>query len=269
MLDPARLKHSDTHFGTPFRVGSTSYVYPDDILPNVQRLAQAGDVDDIELVFFEVDDGLNNLPDDKTLSVLIDLAAAHNLTYTVHLPLNLRLGSDGYTQHESLVKAEKVIKTTLPLAPFAYVFHLDGADAGTPVWVERSLGALERVIQWVPRPELLADENLETWDPALLEPVLQALPISRTTDIGHLWRTGRDPLTVLDDWLPRTRVIHMHGIGERDHQSLALMSRQRIDAVVAHLQAYPNVLTLEVFSTSDFFDSRASLLASVQRVQHG
>ncbi len=37
-----------------FRLGSTSYVYPDDILPNVRKLMSS--VDDIELVLFEVDD---------------------------------------------------------------------------------------------------------------------------------------------------------------------------------------------------------------------
>ena len=265
MSDPTRIKH----FDTTFRLGSTSYVYPDDILPNVQRLAQAGDVDDIELVLFEVDDGPNNLPDDRTVATLIDLATAHHLTYTVHLPLDLRLGANGTTQHASLQKAERVIKTTLPLAPYAYVFHLDGSDAMAPGWVGRSLSALEQVITWVPQPELLAVENVEAWDPVLLEPVMNALPISRTTDIGHLWKMGRDPLTVLDCWLPRTRVIHLHGLGERDHQSLALMSPQQLDPVIDRLRNYHGVLTLEVFSTSDFFDSRAALLESVKRVGHG
>jgi len=258
-----------TRFGTTFRLGSTSYVYPDDILPNVQKLAQAGDVDDIELVLFEVDDGPNNLPDDRTVAALIDLAGAHHLTYTVHLPLDLRLGANGSTQHASLLKAERVIKTTLPLAPFAYVFHLDGLEIGTPGGVNRSLNALEQVIAWIPQPELLAVENVEAWEPALLEPILKALPISRTTDIGHLWKMGRDPLTVLDDWLPRTRVIHLHGLGERDHQSLALMTAQQLDPVIERLTNYYGVLTLEVFSTSDFFDSCAALLASIKRVGSG
>lgn len=264
MSDSAYL----TRFNTPFRIGSTSYVYPDDILPNVQQLAQAGDVDDIELVLFEVDDGPNNLPDEKIVAALIDLAATHHLTYTVHLPLDLRLSADGGTQHQSLLKAEKVIKCTLPLQPFSYVFHLDGTEVNTPGWVQRSLRALDRVIAWVGQPERLAVENLEAWDPALLEPILDALPISRTTDIGHLWKMKRDPLTVLDAWLPRTRVIHMHGIGERDHQSLALIPPKQLDPVIAHLQDYQNVLTLEVFSTSDFFDSRAALLAAAGRVWH-
>jgi sugar phosphate isomerase/epimerase len=264
MPDPAYL----TRFKTPFRIGSTSYVYPDDILPNVQQLAQAGDVDDIELVLFEVDDGPNNLPDEKTVAALIDLAATYRLTYTVHLPLDLQLSADGGTQHQSLLKAEKVIKCTLPLQPFSYVFHLDGKEVNTPGWVHRSLRALDQVIAWVDRPEQLAVENLEAWDPTLLEPILDALPISRTTDIGHLWKMKRDPLTVLDAWLPRTRVIHMHGIGERDHQSLALIPPDQLDPVIAHLKDYQNVLTLEVFSTNDFFESRAALLAAAGRVWH-
>jgi len=77
-----------SRFGTPFRVGSTSYVYPDDILPNVRRLAADGDVDDIELILFEVDDGATNLPDLRTIDALCALAAQHRLTYSVHLPLD-------------------------------------------------------------------------------------------------------------------------------------------------------------------------------------
>ncbi len=257
-----------TRFGTPFRVGSTSYVYPADILPNVERLAAQGDVDDIELILFEVDDGPNNLPDSQTVQALADLARAYHLTYTVHLPLDLQLGADGSTQHASLIKAERVIKTTLPLDPFAFVFHLDGAGVGESGWVWRAIKALDAVIGWVGRPELLAVENLESWNPAYLDDILAALPISRTTDIGHFWKMGRDPLDVLDRWLPRTRVIHIHGMAERDHKSLALMPPKQLDPVVEKLMAYPGVVTLEVFETADFFDSRAALLDSVKRVSH-
>jgi sugar phosphate isomerase/epimerase len=265
---PDHPERGVTRFGTPFRVGSTSYVYPDDILPNVEQLAQQGDVDDIELILFEVDDGPNNLPDEKTIQQLIDLATAHCLTYTVHLPLDLQLGADGAAQHVSLIKAERVIKITQPLSPLAYVFHLDGAGIAEPGWVDRALRALDIVIEWVQRPELLAVENLESWEPAYLDPVLAARPISRTTDIGHFWKQGRDPLSVLDNWLPRTRVVHMHGLGERDHKSLALMLPDTLDPVVAKLLAedYRGVVTLEVFETSDFFTSRSALLDSVARI---
>jgi sugar phosphate isomerase/epimerase len=268
---PDYPQYGVTRFGTPFRVGSTSYVYPDDILPNVERLTEQGDVDDIELILFEVDDGPNNLPDEKTIQQLIDLAAAHWLTYTVHLPLDLQLGADGAAQHVSLVKAERVIKITQPLLPLAYVFHLDGAGIAEPGWVDRALRALDIVIGWVQQPEMLAVENLESWEPAYLDPVLAARPISRTTDIGHFWKQARDPLIVLDEWLPRTRVIHIHGLGERDHKSLALMPPETLDPVVAKLLAadYRGVVTLEVFETSDFFSSRKALLESAARVSRG
>src|SRR5688500_10667676 len=97
-----------TRFGTPFRVGSTSYVYPDDLLPNVRKLAEGVDVDDIELILFEVDDGPNNLPGESVVEEMRQLARLYHLTYTVHLPLDLRLGAEGETLHESLKKAEKV-----------------------------------------------------------------------------------------------------------------------------------------------------------------
>src|SRR5258708_21493891 len=217
-------QHFVSRFGTPFRVGSTSYVYPDDILPNVEQLAAKGDVDDIELILFEVDDGPNNLPNAATVQKLYDIAAQYRLTYTVHLPLDLQLSAEGTSQHQSLIKAERVIKTTLPLDPFAYVFHLDGKGVTEPGWVASAVRALEIVIDWVGNPEVLAVENLESWEPSYLDPVLDTLPISRTTDIGHLWKMGRDPLTVFDVWLSRTRVIYIHGSGERDDMWLAFVS---------------------------------------------
>lgn len=265
-------KDAVNRFGTPFRVGSTSYVYPDELLPNVERLADGGDVDDIELVLFEVDDGPNNLPGEATVQRLATLAADQRLTYTVHLPLDLQLGAEGQSQHQSLIKAERVIKTTLPLDPYAFVFHLDGTNVEGTQWLRRALRALDTVIGWVGQPDRLAVENLERWNPAYLEPVLDALPISRTTDIGHLWKTHRDPLSVLDNWLPRTRVCHIHGLGKRDHKSLALMAPEQLDPVVEKLMNYQGVLTLEVFQTDDFFSSRGALLDSVARVrqaQHG
>jgi sugar phosphate isomerase/epimerase len=258
---------TETHFKTPFRLGSTSYVYPDDILPNVEKLAEAGAVDDIELILFEVDDGPNNIPAEAIIQQIDQLARQANITYTVHLPLDLTLAADGSAQHESLVKAQRVIERTLPLDPFAFVFHLDGKGVEQPGWVDRSLRALEIVRQWIPDPARLAVENLENYPPDYLDPVLARAPISRTTDVGHWWKMGVNPLAYLPAWLPRTRVIHIHGMAERDHHSLALMPSEQLDPVVKCLleHNYQGVVTLEVFETSDFFTSRAALLESLQR----
>ena len=57
----------------PFRLGTTSYIIPDDILPNARYLA--GKVRDIELILFEVDDGPNNLPTPEVIDELAGLLA--------------------------------------------------------------------------------------------------------------------------------------------------------------------------------------------------
>jgi len=51
----------------PFRLGTTSYILPADLLMNVEFLADR--VDDIELVLFESDD-MTNLPDAATVRAL-------------------------------------------------------------------------------------------------------------------------------------------------------------------------------------------------------
>ena len=58
--------------GFPFRLGTTSYIIPADILSNVRYLA--GKVRDVELVLFDVDDGMNNLPSPDEIEQLLMIA---------------------------------------------------------------------------------------------------------------------------------------------------------------------------------------------------
>jgi sugar phosphate isomerase/epimerase len=110
----------------PFRLGTTSYIIPDEILPNVRYLA--GQVRDIELLLFEMDDGQNNLPDEDTISELHRIAADHDMSFTVHLPLDLDLGAEGVDRSKTLRKAQRAIETINHLDPWAYVLHLDGIE---------------------------------------------------------------------------------------------------------------------------------------------
>ena len=190
-----------------FRVGTTSYILPDDILPNVEYLAPL--IDDVELVLFETDDYGSNLPTAKQCDRLVDLAQRYNVTYTVHLPLDLRLADAGAEQHVSLVKARRVIEATAPLDPFAYTVHLDGhiliednSAVTLAQWQDNAAGALQLVAGWLPGPELLAVENVEKWDPSAFAPVLDRVPVSRTMDIGHLWLAGLDPMPNVRDSVP-------------------------------------------------------------------
>ena len=48
-----------------------------------------------KLVLFEVDDGPGNLPSKDQIAEMCKIAAGCDLSYTVHLPLDLRLADDG------------------------------------------------------------------------------------------------------------------------------------------------------------------------------
>lgn len=246
----------------PFRLGTTSYIIPDDILPNARYLA--GKVRDIELILFEVDNGPNNLPSAEVIDELSQIGTEHDLTYTVHLPLDLKLGDDSSEQDQSLIKARRVIECTRGLNPWAYVLHLDGKSVRTSTdsaavkrWQDQSVRALEIVSGWAGGAEKLAVENLETYPLDFIQPVLDRIRVSRCVDIGHLWLDGHDPIPYLQAALPRTRVIHIHGLAERDHRSLAFMPQEKVRAVWDELirTQYKGVLTLEIFSEEDFISS--------------
>ena len=128
----------------PFRIGTTSYIIPADILPNVHYLA--GKVRDIELVLFDIDEYCN-IPDEAQLEELNALAAANGLSYTVHLPLNLNFSES--ERDISIEKALKVINGTRRLEPHAYVCHLEckdlpkGEGKALRVWQEQRILAVD------------------------------------------------------------------------------------------------------------------------------
>ncbi len=137
----------------PFRLGTTSYTIPADILPNAHYLADK--VKDIELILFEVDDGPNNLPSPEVIDELAQIAKQHDMTFTVHLPLDLKLGDDGSERDLSLVKAKRVMECVRGLNPWAYVLHLDGKSVRASTdpsviarWQDHSVRALEIVAGW-------------------------------------------------------------------------------------------------------------------------
>lgn len=245
----------------PFRIGTTSYIIPDDILPNVRFLADK--VDDIELVLFDVDQ-FCNIPSREQAAELQQMAATANLTYTIHLPLDLQFSADENQISGSLAKARQVIDALHCLRPHAYIAHLDShsivkdpSETEASIWVERCVQSLQSLLPELQNPALLAVENLESYPPALNHRVLAQVPASECIDIGHLWLQGIDVPPYLDTRLDRTRVIHLHGIDTRDHQSLRHMPIDNVKTVIGKLieKNYSGVVTLEVFSQDDFFSS--------------
>lgn len=257
----------------PFRIGTTSYIVPNELLPNVRFLAER--VDDIELVLFEVDDGPNNLPDANVIRELKSLAQQHQLSYTVHLPLDLRLAGEGGEQHGSIVKARKVIERTLDLNPWAYVLHLDGRDMlnspdpqAIENWNRQAVQALGIVAEWIPDVRSLAVENLEKYPLNFWDEVFKRAQISRCIDIGHLWVDGHDPVAYLKKHIDRAKVLHIHGISDRDHRSLSNVPFDEFTRVLSFIlqSGFKGVMTIEVFGQEDFESSLAVLQDGFDRL---
>jgi len=257
----------------PFRVGATSYVIADDLLPNARFLADS--VQDMQLVLFDLPGGPSNLPTPVTVARMAALGRARDLTYTVHLIEDLAPGQSA-ARPGSWQKAQMVIERTQGLTPWAYVLHLEGRAVRTPetapaaltLWQSQMRTALSQVIQWAGDAAQVAVENLEGYPPDFVTPALAATDVSRCVDVGHLWLDGHDPLPWLQAALPRTRVVHLHGLhAGRDHQSLAHVAPAQLDPVIDLLLYHPyrGVLTLEVFGEDDFWSSLHALQESITR----
>ena len=247
----------------PFRLGTTSFIYRDDVLPNVRKLAAL--VDDVEIVIYEYNER-SPLPDAGVWTALQELAAQHDLTYTVHLPLDLTLASADSTMRErSVATARAVMAATAGLRPWAWVVHAEPAPGGPADWAEwraaagdslRRLG--DAAGEWTGEADRLCVENLESAPPELPLELAERLQIGACLDVGHLFKRGLDAAPYLDGTLDRTRVVHLHGWnGEWDHVSLTALAPESLAPVVERLWRgpYAGVVTLEVFSEEDLFGS--------------
>ena len=190
------------HHPARFRLGSTSYVYPEGLAGNATRLA--GVVDDIELVLFDTPDQ-SNLPDTDMIRQLDAIAQGAGMTYTVHLPMDITAPEPATPDllPESVQFALRIMSMTAPLRPYAYVAHLDGrqelaqgpaADWGS--WRESRMQMLCRLLPHCPRPEVLCIENLEQYPIEELLPILDVLPVGFCLDVGHLWLDELDPISI-------------------------------------------------------------------------
>ncbi len=254
----------------PFRVGATSYVVPDEILPNVALLANK--VDDVELVLFESDE-ISNLPEPDEVAHLHDLGKSHDLSYTVHLPLDIVPGAaDDQVRRASVDKCRRVIELMQPLQPFAWILHLVGDRRGaTPSndlahWQAQLARTLETLTPLLDEPSWLCIETLE-YPFELVASLVAAAGCSYCMDIGHLLHNGYDPDAYLAAHWTLTRVLHLHGIRDaRDHGPLTFLPAGTLTKIMALLLSEPvtpRAVTLEVFNAEDL-DASLRVLAEMR-----
>ena len=237
-----------------WRLGSTSYVYPDEILPNVEALA--GRVEDVELVLFESPE-FANLPSPAVVDRLAEIGRANGMTYSIHLPIDRDLGDpDPAVRRTFIDQAIRILDLMAPLPAPVVLLHMQGVEADVPParvtqWQDDISRELERLLASGVDPHRLCVENLRNpfeWN----EPLVERFGLSVCVDVGHLWLQGRDAAAHIRKHFNRVRAIHLHGERDgKDHISLAKCDQVRLRSFVDALDGYDGLVSLEVFSFDD------------------
>ena len=245
-----------------FRLGVTSYVYPADIGPNLRALAPA--VDDIELVFFESPEH-SNLPSAAEVREWRALADAHDLTFTVHFPIDKALGSPNRDEREACLDVTlRLLDSCAPLRPHGWILHLEGIepDAGPDRirhWQDDLRPLLGKLCAMTGDPAAFCVENLGypfEWCAGLLA----EFPFSICLDFGHLWQLEADWRRHVTTWLTRTRIIHLYGTDNSSrHYSLEKSPIPLVREALRAIGSYNGVLTLETFGYDDTVSSMKRL----------
>ena len=254
----------------PFRLGTTSYIYPDYILPNVAKLAPF--LDEIELVLFE-SEGQDNYPDEVELRNLMNFSLKGEVSFNVHFPIDIFLGDkDEAVRLRGISIVKKVIERTLSLKPSLYTLHFDlrNSDGSQEVdieaWRRRTLQSAEEMTKWGIEPERISIETLSypfDW----IEDIVKRFEFSVCLDIGHMLISGLDIEGYFRKYLPQTSIVHLHGVENGvDHLGIDRLNGKTVDLILSKLRSFTGILSVEVFS---FGDLKNSLEVLEQRWEKG
>jgi sugar phosphate isomerase/epimerase len=244
----------------PFRLGCTSYVYPEDLLPNVQKTAPI--FDDIEIILFESVNA-SNIPSREVMEALAELGKQHEITFTVHFPIDKKAGSaDAEERAAYREQVRRAVALSSLLDPYAYLLHLEGVEAGVSEvlwkkWVGRVRETCILVRQCMAgNAKRVCVENLG-YPYAWNLPLMREYGFSGCLDVGHVFLSGQNFEEACRDIMPQARVVHLHGWdGRKDHLSLARMDRKVLEPFVnRYLKRFAGVVTLELFSENEVFES--------------
>ncbi len=248
----------------PWRLGATSFVIPADLATNVRQLV--GLVDDVQLLFFE-SAAKARLPHDVDVAVLGELACEGALTYTVHLPTDIRLGAAAGSERQAGIdEIERLMAELAPLVPRCFDLHLtvepDLAESAWLANLDRSLAALATVLGEA--RGLVAIENIG-YPYEVVRPLAVGHGFGVCLDLGHLLRYGHDWRAALARDLPLARHVHYHGVsGGKDHRAV-VKEQAPVSACLGEALSrtgFAGVVTMEMYA----LDNLTASLAEVDRL---
>lgn len=252
------------------KIGGTSFMVLENYVPAVRFASVA--CDDIALLLLEPGDNGEYLPSPQEVREIACIAEGEGITFNVHLPADSSFENTA-GRNKIVEKAERAIDRVSCLSPHSWVQHIEYPSLTlTDTYPdqksrEATAVALAQIASFLPSPELLCLENLETFPLDFNDYWLEGTSYSRCFDIGHVWKDGFSPEELWPKWGPRVRMCHLHGLAERDHKSLIHMPAERLDAIMHLLwqERFSGAITIEVFKFADFQTSHEALMLSYER----
>ncbi len=248
----------------PFKIATTSFIYPDHYIPNVKMLGPY--VDEIELLLFE-SQGNDALPSRTVIAELCRLAAEFDLSYNVHLPTDISISDrDPARQRVAVETMVRVIELVHPLCSSALILHvpyIEGSlkEHNVKKWQDRVYKNLEKILSAFENKKIIAIETLD-YPLELLEDIIVDLDLAICLDLGHLMVYDYDVLEVYNKYAFKTSVLHLHGVeNDCDHTTLERLSERLFETVLWVLNRFTGVVSIEVFSFENL-DSSLKFLES-------
>ena len=242
----------------PFKICTTSFIYPDHYIPNVKMLGPY--LDEIELLLFE-SRGTGVLPTRTVITELRRLASEFDLSYNVHLPTDVSISDrDPARQRLAVETMMRVMELVRPLDASALVLHVPfdekSYDASIVAnWRDRVHRNLSTINSAVETSDIIAVETLD-YPFELLKEITLDLDLTICLDLGHLMVYGYDLLEIFNQYGYKTSIMHLHGVENgRDHLALDRLSANLALSVLQVLKRFTGVVSLEVFSFDDLNSS--------------
>ncbi|RLC06739.1 MAG: sugar phosphate isomerase/epimerase [Deltaproteobacteria bacterium] len=258
----------------PFKLGTTSFIFPDHIIPNVKKLGRA--FDEIELLVFESQPA-EALPSKDDVKELLTLSRELDLTYNIHLPVDISL------THEFLAKRQKardsllkVIDLFVPLNPTTHTLHLElplniktnikmgkKNQKKLKIWEENTRKSLGEFVSELSDPGIISIETLDV-PFVYLETLVEDFKLSVCIDAGHQIKYGYNLLEIYEKHNNITPVMHLHGVdfsdgNIKDHTSLDKLPEKYLNQIQIILEKFAGVVSLEVFNFENLNRSLAVL----------
>jgi len=245
-------KLSESYKGAyPFKLATTSFIYPDHYIPNVKLLGPY--LDEIELLMFE-SVSVDSLPKKKVIRELADLANELDISYNIHLPVDIFPGaSDPAVRDQAVDTILHFIDRTAPLCPSTHTLHftLDVSpedEDSLKAWQENLFKSCTRLTNEGVKGNSLSIETL-SYPLELIETVIRTFNLSVCIDIGHLVCFGFNMDDIFKAYGELTSIIHLHGVkNKQDHLSLECFTPDIMENITVMLREFKGTVSLEVFT---------------------